>query len=132
MSAFSELTTSDAIQSFFKSPSIRISEKVFALKDELISIRRHLHRHPELSWREFSTTKYIMEYLRSVSAHCAEHIHISSGTTYEGRRVPTGVVALLKGGMDGQCVMLRADIDALPVTEQSGLPFASTSDGVAH
>ena len=80
---------------------------------KLIEWRRYFHQHPELSNREVNTAKKIEEHLKQLG--------IST------RRVAgTGVVGVLKGGKPGPVVALRADIDALPVTERNSLPFKST------
>jgi len=80
---------------------------------QLTTWRRHFHEHPELSNREFNTGKYIASYMRSIGYEVKENV------------ANTGVVAVLKGGKPGPVVALRADIDALPVTERNSLPFAS-------
>ncbi|MGB4723685.1 MAG: hypothetical protein WBH12_00170, partial [Sediminibacterium sp.] len=80
---------------------------------QLTTWRRHFHEHPELSNREFNTGKYIASYMRSIGYEVKENV------------ANTGVVAILKGGKPGPVVALRADIDALPVTERNSLPFAS-------
>ena len=75
-----------------------------------------------------------MKYLRNASSHLSsDTIKIASGTTYENKKLPTGIVALLNGAIQpGPCIMLRADIDALPLNEESGLPFKSLNDGINH
>lgn len=86
------------------------------LKDtqaKVIEWRRHLHQNPELSNREFETAKYIEQHLRSLE------MDVETGVAH------TGVIGLLKGGKPGPTVALRADMDALPVTERVDLPFAS-------
>jgi amidohydrolase len=80
---------------------------------QLTTWRRHFHENPELSNREFNTGKYIANYMRSIGYEVKENV------------ANTGVVAILKGGKPGPVVALRADIDALPVTERNSLPFAS-------
>ena len=80
--------------------------------------RRHLHAHPELSGKEYETAAWI------------EKILDGFGVPHE-RMADTGVVATLQNG-EGKTVALRADIDALPVTEITGLPFASENPGVMH
>lgn len=82
-------------------------------KARVIEWRRHIHRHPELGNREFETAKYIQQHLKSLG------MEVETGVAH------TGVVGLLKGGKPGPTVALRADMDALPVTEQVDLPFAS-------
>ncbi len=84
-----------------------------ALEPRLIELRRYFHQNPELSNREFKTSAKIAEQLKSL------------GLEVQYPVAKTGVVALLKGGKPGPVVALRADIDALPVTERNGLPFAS-------
>ncbi|WP_442792783.1 amidohydrolase [Pseudoalteromonas sp. T1lg88] len=81
--------------------------------DKLIEWRRHLHQYPELSNREFATAKYVAEHLESLG------LEVQTGVAH------TGVVAKIKGGKSGPLIALRADMDALPVTEQVDLPFAS-------
>ncbi|WP_442792743.1 amidohydrolase [Pseudoalteromonas sp. T1lg76] len=81
--------------------------------DKLIEWRRHLHQYPELSNREFATAKYVAEHLESLG------LEVQTGIAH------TGVVAKIKGGKSGPLIALRADMDALPVTEQVDLPFAS-------
>lgn len=80
---------------------------------KLVEWRRHFHQNPELSNREFKTGAYIADYLRSI------------GYEVKANVAKTGVVAVLKGGKPGPVVALRADIDALPVTERVNIPFAS-------
>ena len=82
-------------------------------ENKVIEWRRHLHQHPELGNREFETANYITAHLKSLG------MEVETGVAH------TGVVALLKGGKPGPTVALRADMDALPVSEQVDLPFAS-------
>lgn len=84
---------------------------------KVVEWRRHFHQNPELSNREFKTGEKIAEYLRSI------------GLEVKDKVAKTGVVAILKGGKPGPVVALRADIDALPVTERVDLPFASKAKG---
>ena len=86
---------------------------------ELIELRRHLHAHPELSGEEHQTAALVAGELRSCGWRVQEAV---------GR---TGVVAEA-GPLDGPTVGLRVDMDALPVEERTGLPFASTRQGVMH
>ena len=92
-------------------------EKIRKLSDKIeqkvIEWRRHVHQNPELSNREFETAKYIETHLRSLG------ISVQTGVA------KTGVVGILKGKKPGEVVALRADIDALPVTERNDLPFKS-------
>ena len=84
---------------------------------KVVEWRRDIHQHPELSNREFRTAKKVEEHLRALG------LEPQTGIAH------TGVVALLKGGRPGPRILLRADMDALPVTERSELPFASKATG---
>ena len=89
----------------------------------IIEQRRWFHAHPELSWEEFGTTDHIQEELEKMGLE----VH-----RFEGR---PGCTAMIYGGKavpGAKTVALRADIDALPVEEQTGLPFASENPGVMH
>jgi amidohydrolase len=83
------------------------------VEPKVIDWRRHFHQNPELSNREFETAKVIAKHLESLG------IEVQTGVAH------TGVVGILKGGLPGKVVALRADMDALPVTESVDLPFAS-------
>ena len=89
------------------------TQLVKEVEPQLVSWRRHFHENPELSSREFNTGKYISDYLKTL------------GLEVQYPVAKTGVVAVLKGGKPGPVVALRADIDALPVTERTPVPFAS-------
>ena len=97
-----------------------IRARAHEISDEMLSWRRDFHAHPELSNNEFRTTEKIVELLKSFGCDSVE------------RPLPTGAVAIIKGAKPGKCVATRADIDALPVKEETGLPFASQNDGVMH
>lgn len=97
-----------------------IRARAHEISDEMLSWRRDFHAHPELSNNEFRTTEKIVELLKSFGCDSVE------------RPLPTGAVAIIKGAKPGKCVAIRADIDALPVKEETGLPFASQNDGVMH
>ena len=89
--------------------------------DELVSIRRDIHAHPELGMHEVRTSALIRSELEKM------------GVDEIRQPLPTAVVALIHGKKGpGKCVALRADIDALPVHEETGLPFASETEGVMH
>lgn len=90
-----------------------------ALQDQVIAWRRDLHQHPELGNREFRTAALVAEHLRALGFD-----EVRTGVAH------TGVVGLLKGGQPGGVVALRADMDALPVTEAVDLPFASKARAV--
>jgi amidohydrolase len=88
--------------------------------DEVLELRRHFHRHPEMSFSEHETSRQLGERLRQL------------GLELKPCPTETGVVALLDTGKPGKTVMLRADIDALPIHEESGVDFASRADGRMH
>jgi amidohydrolase len=92
---------------------------VEAMLDDLEALYKDVHRHPELSMQEERT-----------AALAADRLHAAGFDVTTGVGT-TGVVGLLRNG-DGPTVMLRADMDALPVQEQTGLEYASTADGVMH
>ncbi|HIQ92519.1 MAG TPA: amidohydrolase [Candidatus Copromonas avistercoris] len=95
-------------------------ELVKAQEQEMIQMRRHIHQNPELSNQEFQTTKLIQEKLTEYGIEIADI------------GLKTGVVGVLKGRFPGKTLAIREDIDALPMKELTGLPFASASDGVCH
>jgi len=102
--------------------------EIAAVEADLIRIRHELHANPELSNRETGTAAMVAAHLRSLGLEVREQVAI------------TGVVGILRGGRPGPVIAVRADMDALPVTEDSGLIFASTQHtdylgqdvGVAH
>jgi amidohydrolase len=87
------------------------------LEDRVIEWRRHIHQNPELSNREYKTAEYIIEHLTELG------LDVQTGVAH------TGVVAILEGAAPGPVVALRADMDALPVTERTPIPFKSTVIG---
>ncbi len=89
-------------------------------EDYIIKTRRHLHKHPELGEKEFETTKFIKSELEKL------------GIEVETFNDITGCIGTLKGGKEGKTIMLRADIDALPITETSTKDYCSVNDGVMH
>lgn len=94
-----------------------IDQQAAAILPKVVEWRRYLHEHPELSNREYETSKFVADYLRSLG------LEVQTGIA------KTGVVALLKGGRPGPVVALRADMDALPVEERTNVPFASKVKG---
>jgi len=88
--------------------------------DRFLEIFRHCHMYPEVSLSEYGTTEYIKEIMAGL------------GIPLHGPQPETGAVFLLEGDSPGPCVALRADIDALPVAEQSTCPFPSVNEGVMH
>ena len=98
-----------------------IKERAEACYDEIVGLRRQIHRHPEIGRNEFVTSALIREKLAEYGVDKIES------------PVPTAVVALIHGKKGpGRCVALRADIDALPVQEETGLPFASEVPNMMH
>ncbi|WP_217603799.1 amidohydrolase [Chitinophaga sp. GbtcB8] len=91
-----------------------LDQRVAGVKDSVVSWRRQLHQHPELSNREYQTAAFVAAHLKKLG------LDVQTGV---GK---TGVVAILKGGKPGPVVALRADMDALPVYERADLPFKST------
>ena len=87
---------------------------------KLVTWRRHLHMYPETSFQEHESTKYIISQLEQYPG-----IEIL-------RPTPTGVVAVLKGGLPGKTIGLRADFDALPITEEADVEFKSRNPGAMH
>jgi len=108
-----------ASRSFSQTEKLRaaIKTKAAAIDAKVISWRRDLHEHPELSNREFRTSALIAKHLESLG------IEVKTGIA------KTGVVGILKGGLPGPVVGLRADMDGLPVLESNDLPFASKAKG---
>lgn len=98
--------------------SQKIDKLIDDIEPKVIEWRRDFHENPELSNREFKTAEKIANYLKSLG------LEVQTGVAH------TGVVAILKGGKQGPVVALRADIDALPVTERTPVPFASKVKGV--
>ena len=86
--------------------------------DELVTIRHHIHENPELSGQEFETTAYLKAYLEGLNIEILE------------TGLKTGLVAQV--GQGEPVIALRADIDALPILENTGLSFASKNAGVMH
>src|SRR4051812_19307078 len=91
----------------------KVSQSASQLEPKVIAWRRDFHEHPELGNQETRTADIIAKHLQSLG------LEVKTGIA------KTGVVALLKGGKPGPVVALRADMDALPVTERTPVPFAS-------
>lgn len=98
---------------------MKFIDKVKEVEAKVIEARRHLHENPELSSQEFETQKYIMKQLDELNIP-----YEKVGTT--------SLVGHIKGGKPGKIVALRADIDALPIIEQSGAPYSSKKEGLMH
>jgi len=88
--------------------------------NEIVEVRRYLHQHPELSFKEVKTAEYIANFHRKL------------GHTTKTKVGGNGVVAYLEGAHSGPTIALRADFDALPIFEQTDLPYKSQNDGVMH
>lgn len=97
-----------------------IEQWVKAIEPDLVRWRRHLHAHPELSFEEVQTSQFVFDALSQLP-----ELEIS-------RPTETSVVARLVTGRPGKVLALRADMDALPITEETGLSFASQNPGVMH
>ncbi|ARU04946.1 N-acyl-L-amino acid amidohydrolase [Comamonas serinivorans] len=91
----------------------QLGQRAQAVQPKMVAWRRDIHQHPELSGQEVRTAKLVADHLRALG------LEVRTGVG------GTGVVGLLRGGKPGKVVALRADMDALPVLEQTGLPFAS-------
>lgn len=96
----------------------KVDQQAKAIDSKIIEWRRYLHEHPELSNREVKTAAYVADHLKRLG------LEVQTGVAH------TGVVGLLKTGKPGPVIALRADMDALPVTERNSLPFASKEKAV--
>jgi len=96
----------------------QVDEWVTRNNGQLISTRRHLHAHPELAFAEFETTSYLEQRLGEVGL--------------KPRRLPTGTGLVCEVGTGEPVIVLRADIDALPLPDLKDVPYASTRDGLCH
>lgn len=97
-----------------------VHQLVQAQKERIINSRRDLHRIPETGFNEQKTAAYVADYLKK------EDLAVRTGIAQ------TGIVGLLNTGKPGPTLMIRADMDALSITEETGLAFGSTHDGVMH
>jgi len=97
-----------------------IRERIEKHKTEFIQIRRQIHQNPELGNREFETAALIAQHLKRIGYDVQENV------------AHTGVVAVMYGKKNGRVVALRADMDALPIIEQTDFPFKSQNEGVMH
>jgi amidohydrolase len=98
-----------------------IINRVAEFHSDLTAWRRHLHEHPELAYEEVETSRFVA---RKLEEFGVDEIHTGLGKT--------GVVAVIKSGSGGRRIGLRADMDALPVKERSGKPWASKIEGRMH
>lgn len=99
---------------------MEIKERIDELYEEVVRIRRDLHAHPELSEQEYETRQRIIDVLERW------------GIDYQTGFADTGIVALIKGGKPGKTIAVRGDMDALPMAEKTGVPFASLNPGIMH
>jgi amidohydrolase len=95
-------------------------EKLEEYYEEMVSIRRHLHQHPELSFKEEKTAKYIQTFYENL------------GIEVRGQVGGNGVVAKIYGSKPGNTIALRADFDALPIQDEKDVPYKSLVPGVMH
>jgi amidohydrolase len=98
---------------------MEIKARMAELKEELVTLRRDFHKQPELGFQEFRTQKVVKKYLQTLGIQTR-------------KMAKTGVIGLLKGGKPGKTILLRADMDAIPVQEENDLPYRSVNDGVMH
>ncbi len=97
-----------------------IKSEVMELKDEMIALRRDFHKHPELAFNEKRTAGIVENYLKNCG------IEVKSGIA------KTGVLGILRGKEDGKTILLRADMDALPIEEMNNVPYKSVNKGIMH
>ena len=97
-------------------------EKLDAKKERIIKIRRYLHANPELSFQEKKTAAYIADFYKDLPVDKVE-------ADFGGQR---GIVVTIKGAKPGKTIAIRADFDALPIKEETGLPYASQNEGIMH
>ncbi|EAH0314714.1 amidohydrolase [Listeria monocytogenes] len=98
----------------------KLFQKLDEKRDRMIEIRRYLHEHPELSFQEENTAKYIADFYKEMD--CDVRTHVGGN----------GVVVTIDTGKPGKTLAIRADFDALPIQEETGLAFASKNPGVMH
>jgi amidohydrolase len=115
LSVFSIITASAQVNPKLQA---KVDQQAKDIESKVIAWRRHFHQYPELSNREFKTAAIVAEHLKSLG------IEVKTGVAH------TGVVGLLKGDKPGPVIALRADMDALPVTERNDLPFASKEKAI--
>ncbi|MEQ8573614.1 MAG: amidohydrolase, partial [Fulvivirga sp.] len=88
---------------------------------DVVNIRRHIHANPELSYQEYNTAKYVAEQLRNIGIEPKEGV------------AETGLTAVIEGkNPTKKVIALRADMDALPITEANDVPYKSKNEGVMH
>ena len=97
-----------------------INNELELVREEMLALYKDFHQHPELGFNEIRTSAIIADYLKDLG------LEVKTGFA------KTGVTGFLKGNGSGKTILLRADIDALPVHEETGLPYASRTDGLMH
>jgi len=98
---------------------MEISKKIAEHNAELVELRRDFHRHPELGLKEYRTSEKVSSYLKGCGLQVS---HMNQ----------TGVVGLLRGDRAGPTLLMRADMDALPIQEENNIPYKSENEGVMH
>ena len=98
-----------------------ILNSIAGFENDMAKWRRHLHQNPELGRDCYKTAEYIQERLKEFGI---TEIHIGYAST--------GIVAIIEGQTSGRTIGLRADMDALPITENTGMPYSSKNEGVMH
>ena len=99
----------------------RLMDMLESRKEEIIEIRRYLHMNPELSFQEEKTAQYIADFYNGKDVEIQRNV----GNGY-------GMIVTIKGGKPGKTIGLRADFDALPIVEETDVPFKSKNEGVMH
>ena len=99
---------------------INIDPLILEIEKEIIDNRRYFHKHPELSFKEYNTSKIIIEKLEEMKI------------PYQKDIAKTGITAIIEGQQEGKTIALRADMDALPIQETSEVSYKSINDGVMH
>src|SRR5699024_10085844 len=98
----------------------KVFNKIDALYDEMVELRRDFHMYPELSFEEVETARKIAEYQEALGLEVRRNVG------------GNGVVATLRGKKPGKTVAIRADFDALPIEEENDVPYKSKNPGVMH
>ena len=98
----------------------RIKQLAQAHSSEFVKVRRHLHQHPELSFQEHHTCAYVREWLLEIGITEIESV------------AKTGLMATINGKASGKTILLRADMDALPIQEENTVEYASQNNGIMH
>jgi len=99
---------------------VNIKEDIQKIMPEVINIRRDIHMYPELGFQEFRTSQLIASYLENLELEVRKNI------------AQTGVLGILRGKEEGKTILLRADIDALPLEELNDVPYKSKNKGIMH